>query len=48
MKVTATQCFPQKFNSSKAEKYNGWSAMIGIIFDIGAYRITGQIILGAF
>ncbi len=37
-----TQLFSSNFNPIKAEKYNGWAAMIGIISGIGAYSITGQ------
>ena len=48
MKETTTQWFPPNFDPSKAEKYNGWAAMIGIISGIGAYAITGQIIPGVF
>ncbi len=36
------------FRPDKAEKYNGWAAIIGIISGIGAYAITGQIIPGFF
>ena len=43
-----TQWFSSNFNPSKAEKYNGWAAMLGIISCIGAYVITGQIIPGFF
>ena len=45
---TITQWFSSNFNLVKAEKYNGWAAMIGIISGIGAYTITGQIIPGFF
>ena len=48
MKETSPKWFPQIFNPSKAEKYNGWAAMIGIISGIGAYAITGQIMPGFF
>ena len=48
MIATITQFFSSNFNPSKAEKYNGWAAMIGIISGIGAYAITGQIIPGVF
>ena len=46
MKEKLRQWFSANFNASKAEKYNGWFAMIGIISGIGAYAITGQIIPG--
>ncbi len=48
MKETTTQWFPPNLNLSKAKKYNGWTAMIGIIPGMGAYVITGQIIPGFF
>ena len=48
MKEKLRQWFSANFNASKAEKYNGWFAMIGIISGIGAYAITGQIIPGFF
>tara|TARA_B100000945_G_scaffold65475_1_gene48948 strand:- start:264 stop:410 length:147 start_codon:yes stop_codon:yes gene_type:complete len=48
MKEIITQWFTSNFNLSKAEKYNGWAAMIGIISGIGAYAITGQIMPGFF
>ena len=48
MKETINQWFSSKFNADKAEKYNNWAAMIGIIFAIGAYLITGQIIPRVF
>jgi len=48
MKEKFRQLFSANFNASKAEKYNGWLAMIGVISGIGAYVITGQIIPGFF
>ena len=48
MKETINQWFSSNFNADKAEKYNGWAAMIGVISGIGAYAITGQIIPGVF
>ena len=48
MKETINQWFSSNFNADKAEKYNGWDAMIGVISSIGAYAITGQIIPGVF
>ena len=38
---TITQCFSLNFKPDKAEKYNGWAAMFGIISGIGAYAIIG-------
>tara|TARA_B100000579_G_C22470423_1_gene683160 strand:- start:40 stop:186 length:147 start_codon:yes stop_codon:yes gene_type:complete len=45
---TIAQWFSSNFNSSNAEKYSGWAAMIGIMSGIGAYAITGQLIPGFF
>ncbi len=45
---TIPQWFSSNYNPEKAEKYNGWAAMVGIISCIGAYAITGQIIPGVF
>ena len=48
MRETTNEWFSSDFNPVKAEKYNGWAAMIGIISGIGAYAISGQIIPGVF
>ena len=32
--------------NERAERINGWFAMIGVIAAIGAYALTGQIIPG--
>ena len=37
-----------KIFTEKAERINGWAAMIGIIAAMGSYVITGQIIPGVF
>jgi hypothetical protein len=37
-----------KIFTEKAERINGWFAMIGIIAAIGSYATTGQIIPGVF
>lgn len=37
-----------KIFTDKAERINGWFAMIGIVAAIGAYALTGQIIPGVF
>ncbi len=37
-----------KIFTEKAERINGWAAMIGIIAAMGSYAITGQIIPGVF
>ena len=37
-----------KIFTEKAERINGWAAMIGIIAALGSYAVTGQIIPGVF
>jgi len=37
-----------KFFTEKAERINGWAAMIGIIAAMGSYLATGQIIPRVF
>jgi hypothetical protein len=32
--------------NEKAERINGWAAMIGVIAAMGAYAVSGQIIPG--
>ena len=32
--------------NEKAERINGWAAMIGVIAAMGSYAVTGQIIPG--
>tara|TARA_Y100000994_G_scaffold191905_1_gene161113 strand:- start:593 stop:700 length:108 start_codon:yes stop_codon:yes gene_type:complete len=32
--------------TERAERINGWAAMIGVIAAIGSYAVTGQIIPG--
>ena len=34
--------------NERAERINGWAAMIGIIAAMGSYLATGQIIPGVF
>ena len=34
--------------NEKAERINGWAAMIGIVAAMGSYATTGQIIPGIF
>jgi hypothetical protein len=34
--------------TEKAERINGWAAMIGIIAGMGSYLATGQLIPGVF
>lgn len=38
----------QKTYFEKAERANGWAAMLGVIAAIGAYVTTGQLIPGVF
>ena len=37
-----------KIFTEKAERINGWAAMIGFVAAAGAYLTTGQIIPGVF
>jgi len=37
-----------KIFTEKAERINGWAAMIGIVAAIGSYAFTGQIIPGVW
>jgi hypothetical protein len=37
-----------KSMNEKAERINGWAAMLGIMAAIGAYATTGQIIPGVW
>jgi hypothetical protein len=32
--------------NEKAERINGWAAMMGIVAAMGAYAVTGQVIPG--
>ena len=34
--------------TEKAERINGWAAMIGFIAATGSYLVTGQIVPGIF
>ena len=34
--------------NEKAERINGWAAMLGVIAAMGAYITTGQLIPGVF
>ena len=34
--------------NEKAERINGWAAMIGIVAAMGSYAFTGQIIPGVW
>jgi hypothetical protein len=37
-----------KIFTEKAERINGWAAMIGFVAAVGSYLATGQIIPGVF
>ena len=37
-----------KIFTEKAERINGWAAMIGVIAAMGSYAVTGQIVPGVF
>ena len=37
---TIIQSFSSNYNPDKADKHNGWIAMIGIISDIGAFPVA--------
>ena len=34
--------------NEKAERINGWAAMMGIVAAMGAYAVTGQVIPGGW
>jgi len=34
--------------NERAERINGWAAMIGIVAAMGAYALTGQVIPGVW
>ena len=34
--------------TEKAERSNGWAAMIGFVAAVGSYLVTGQVIPGIF
>ena len=34
--------------NERAERINGWFAMIGVIADMGSYALTGQVIPGVW
>ena len=38
----------RKNNERKAERINGWAAMVGVIAAMGSYATTGQIIPGVW
>ena len=38
----------EKFFTEKAERIDGWAAMIGFVAATGSYLATGQIIPGVF
>jgi|TARA_E500000318_G_scaffold72499_1_gene67162 hypothetical protein len=38
----------RKSMNERAERINGWAAMIGIIAAMGSYAVTGQVIPGVW
>jgi hypothetical protein len=32
--------------NERAERFNGWAAMLGVVAAIGSYAVTGQLIPG--
>jgi len=38
----------RKTTNEKAERINGWAAMIGVMAAMGSYAATGQIIPGVW
>ena len=38
----------RKQMNEKAERINGWAAMLGVVAAMGAYATTGQLIPGVF
>ena len=34
--------------NERAERINGWAAMLGIVAAMGSYAVTGQLIPGIF
>jgi hypothetical protein len=34
--------------NERAERINGWAAMLGVIAAMGAYAVTGQVIPGVW
>ena len=45
---TLFQILRSKTMNERAERINGWAAMIGVVAAMGAYAFTGQIIPGVF
>jgi len=43
---TKTHLSRRKTMNERAERINGWAAMIGIVAAMGSYAATGQIIPG--
>jgi hypothetical protein len=37
-----------KIFTERAERINGWAAMIGFVAAVGSYLVTGQVIPGVF
>ena len=47
-KIIITNKTLEKKMNEKAERINGWAAMIGVIAAMGSYATTGQIIPGVW
>ena len=45
---TTTKDLRRKPMNEKAERINGWAAMLGVIAAMGSYATTGQIIPGVW
>ena len=45
---TLFQILRSKTMNERAERINGWAAMIGVIAAMGSYAVTGQIIPGVW
>tara|TARA_A100001515_G_scaffold113980_2_gene95327 strand:+ start:68 stop:268 length:201 start_codon:yes stop_codon:yes gene_type:complete len=45
--LSQTKLWSKKMNE-KAERINGWAAMVGVIAAMGSYAATGQIIPGVW
>ena len=47
-KIIITNKTLEQKNERKAERINGWAAMIGVIAAMGSYAATGQLIPGVW
>ena len=46
--IITNKTLEEKKMNEKAERINGWAAMIGVIAAMGSYATTGQIIPGVW